>query len=85
MYRPKSNAVWFNLPGIVAAYQPVACPGGPLLARINVSNEQRTPGRYAAVPVVAPGFDPGYGWDFNGSTQVLATGIYPASGWSMLS
>ena len=86
MYRPKSNAVWFNLPGVVAAYQPVACPGGPLLARANVSNDQRTPGRYAAVPGVAPTFNPLVGHTFNGSNQYLKTSVIPGSGqdWSLL-
>ena len=78
MYRPKSNAVWFNLPGVVAAYQPVRAPNAKL-ARINVANEQRTPGRYAAAPGVAPSFNPVTGWTFNGSTQYLNTGVTPTA------
>lgn len=84
MYRSKSTDVWFNLPGVVAAYQPVACPAGALAARVNVSNEQRTPGRYAAVPGVAPAFDPRTGWTGDGATAYFATGITPSANWSML-
>ena len=81
MYRPRSTAVWFNLPGVVAAYQPVGAPGSQL-ARINVANEQRMPGRYTAAPGVAPDWSARGGWGLDGSTQYLATGISPTSRWT---
>lgn len=85
MYRVRSTDVWFNLPGVVAAYQPVACPGGPLLARVNVASDQRTPGRHMATPGTAPAWSPVTGWGFNGSTQYLNTGISPSAlTWSYL-
>ena len=31
------STLWFNLPGVVAAYQPVRAPG-PLLARFNMAH-----------------------------------------------
>lgn len=62
----------------VAAYQPI---GAASLAAsyINLAN----PGTYDATPGVAPTFDSAYGWQFNGSTQYLNTGVVPASNWSM--
>lgn len=83
MYRVRSTDVWYNAPGVVAAYQPVAAPDS-LAARQNVSNDARMAGRYMAVPGVLPTHNPQVGWMFNGSTQYLTTGIVPASGYSML-
>lgn len=78
MHRVRSTDVWYNMPGVVAAYQPVAAPG-PLLARQNVSNEQRTPGLYMATPGVAPAHDSRAGWTFNGSSTYLSCGVVPFS------
>ena len=66
--------------GIVGAYAPV---GAANLAASysNLAN----PGTYDAAPGVAPSFDTATGWDFNGSTQYLTTGITPTSGtWTAL-
>lgn len=82
-YQVRSTDVWFNLPGVVAAYQPVACPGGPLAARVNVANEQRTPGRYMATPGVAPTWNSTDGWTGDG-TRYLTTGISPSNTWSYI-
>ena len=78
MYQPKSNAVWFNLPGVVAAYQPIAAPD-PFAARQNVAHEMRLIGRYTAMPGVLPTWSAAAGLSFNGTTQYLTTGIVPTS------
>jgi hypothetical protein len=81
---PASSSVWYNLPGIVAAYQPVAAPGF-LYARINVAHNMRQPNTYSATPGVAPTWAPATGWTFNGSTQYLTTSlIVPNGTWSLL-
>lgn len=74
MYRPRSNDVWLNIPGVVAAYQPVAAPG-PLLARYNQANGGSN--LYRATDGVAPTWSPLTGWTLNGSSQYLGTGIIP--------
>lgn len=72
MYRPRSTDVWFNMPGVVAAWQPVAAPG-PLAARYNQA--QGGSNVYQAVNGVAPTWSGAVGWTFNGSTQYLNTGV----------
>lgn len=62
---------WFNLPGIMAAYQPIAAPG-PLLARYNQAHGGDN--RYKAVDGVAPTWAGHTGWSFSG-TQYLTTGL----------
>lgn len=56
----------------VAAYQ---AKGAASLAAsyVNLAN----PGTNDAAPGTAPTFDTSYGWDFNGSTMYLTTGIVP--------
>lgn len=63
----------------VAAYQ---SKGAASLAAsyVNLAN----PGTYDAAPGVAPDWDSGTGWTFNGSTQYLTTGVMPSVGWSMI-
>ena len=56
----------------MAAYQ---AKGAASLAAsyVNLAN----PGTNDAAPGTAPAFDTSYGWDFNGSTMYLTTGIVP--------
>lgn len=75
--RVKSNAVWHSLPGVIAAYQPIAAPD-PLAARQNVAHSGARFGVYNAVAGVLPTWSAVTGWTFNGSSQYLATGIIPA-------
>lgn len=68
--------------GVVAAYEPL---GAPDLASSYVN--RANPGTYDAAPGVAPTFDAGTGWSFNGTTQYLTTGLVPdVSGqdWTLL-
>lgn len=73
-YRPRSTDVWFNLPGVVAAWQPVAAPD-PLAARQNVSHDARRAGVYTATGGVDPTWAGHTGWTFNGSSQYLSSGV----------
>lgn len=85
MYRVRSTDVWFNLPGVVAAWQPQAAPG-PFAARQNVSHDARRAGVYQVTSAAAPTWSPIAGWGFNGSTQYLATGITAENNqkWSLI-
>lgn len=85
MYRVRSTDVWFNAPGVVAAYQPIAAPD-PFAAQQNTGNDLRRAGVYAAKLGVAPTWRSSTGWTFNGTTQYLTTGIVPAGNqtWSAL-
>lgn len=85
MYRVRSTDAWYNAPGVVAAYQPVAAPDA-FAGRQNVSNDLRRAGVYAAKLGVAPTWRSSTGWTFNGTTQYLTTGIVPAGNqtWSVL-
>jgi hypothetical protein len=74
-YVSNSHA-WFNLPGIVAAYQPIGAPD-PVQARYNQAHGGDN--RYKATDGVAPTWHGAAGWTFNGSTQYLATGYAPLS------
>lgn len=71
MYRVRSTDVWFNAPGVVAAYQPIAAPG-PLLARYNQAhggdNRYRAEDNYAT-PVT---WSPVDGWSFPGGGETNA-------------
>jgi len=73
--------LWFNLPGVVAAYQPIAAPG-PLLARYNQAHGGDN--RYKATDGTAPTWRGAMGWTFDGATQYLASGVVPSVGWSAL-
>lgn len=85
MYRPRSTDVWYNAPGVVAAYQPVAAPDA-FAARQNVSNNARLAGRNTAMPGVAPTWSGASGWGFSAtSSTYLTTGLYvTASTWSAI-
>ena len=69
-------SLWWNLPGIVAAYQPVCAPES-LSARGNM--RQGGTSAFRAEPGVLPAWKSTTGWTFNGSTQYLLTGLWPAS------
>lgn len=78
----RDPALWFNLPGVVGAYQPVAAPG-PLLACYNQAHGGSN--LHQAVGGVAPTWAAPTGWTFNDATeQYLKTGIVPAASYSML-
>lgn len=64
MYRVRSTDVWYNVPGIVCAYQPVAAPDA-FAARQNVSSDARRAGVYMAVPGVLPTWASATGWTFD--------------------
>lgn len=83
MYRVRSTDLWYNAPGIVAAYQPVAAPD-PFAARQNVSNDARQAGVYAAQQVGAPVWTGALGWSGFGAGNYLATGITPSATHSMI-
>lgn len=76
-------SLWFNLPGVAAAYQPVRAPDS-LSARYNMAHGGDN--RYRAVPGMLPAWSWVAGWTFNGSTQHLLTGLSPTSdaAWSAL-
>jgi hypothetical protein len=73
--------LWWNLPGVVAAYQPVRAPG-PLLARYNMAHGRDN--RYRATDGVAPAWSGAAGWTFTARSQWLNSGILPAVSWTAL-
>lgn len=81
-YRVRSTDVWYNAPGVVAAYQPIGAPDG-FAARQNVGNDLRMAGRHTAMPGVAPTWSSAAGWTFGG-TQFLNTDLYPVTHWSLI-
>lgn len=81
--RLKSNAVWHSLPGVVAAYQPIAAPD-PVAARQNVGVNMRRVGQYSAAPGVAPTWSATTGWTFNGTDQFLRAGVISSNEVSLL-
>lgn len=78
-YRSDSQA-WWNLPGVVAVYQPVRAPD-PKRARYNMAHGGDN--RYQAVEGVAPTWHGATGWTFDGATQVLNTQVEPGNYWSI--
>lgn len=77
-------ALWFNVPGIVGAYQPVVAPN-PNICRYNQA--QGGSNLYRARDGVAPAWEAASGWTFTAaSSQQLLTGIIPANNqtWSGL-
>lgn len=67
------SGLWWNLPGIRAAWQPVRAPG-PLLARYNVAHGGNN--RYQVTDGTSPGWSGARGWIFTGaSSQYLKTNI----------
>ena len=79
-------SLWYAMSGCVAAYQPVACPGGALLARSNVAHGGT--GRYPAVVGAAPGWSPARGWIFSGAEYLTTAGHgssgYDVTPWTMM-
>ena len=76
MYRVRSTDLWYNAPGVVAAYQPVAAPDA-FAARQNVSNDLRRVGVYDAKLGVAPAWSAANGWYFDGTSQYFNSGVIP--------
>jgi hypothetical protein len=75
-------SLWYNLPGIVAAYQPIVAPSH-IAARQNMGAGLL--GKYTATPGVAPTWSPVTGWTFvSANATRLATGIIPIVTWSIL-
>lgn len=74
-------AGWWVVAGktAVAAY----CPKGAASLAASYINLVQ-PGTYDAAEGVAPTWDAGAGWKFNGSTQYLATGIVPSPTWTII-
>lgn len=70
----RDSALWFNMAGVVAAWQPVAAPW-PLAARYSQAHGQRSAGSYTLMDGVAPTWSPITGLLFNGTDQYLRTGI----------
>ena len=64
---------------VVAAYQPI---GAASLAASYVNLAD--PGTNDAAPGSAPSFDASYGWDFNGSSNYLTTGVIPTSAYTLI-
>lgn len=64
--------LWFNLPGVVAAYQPVGAPDA-LSARNSVA--RGGDGRYAASSSALPSWAAITGWTYDGIAQYLDTGV----------
>lgn len=71
--------LWWNLSGVVAAYQPVRAPDS-LLARYNMAHGGDA--RYMAVPGVLPAWSGVAGWVFSNSAYLM-TGIVPQRNWSL--
>lgn len=69
--RVADQRLWFNLPGVVAAYQPIVAPDA-LTARQNMA--LGGDGRYVASPGAAPTWASSVGWTFNGTDQWLSAG-----------
>lgn len=81
MPRRDDPTLWFNLPGVVAAYQPVMAPNSAI-CRWNQANGGDN--RYRAVDGVAPAWASQTGWGFTGTEFLTASNLYFASGMSML-
>jgi len=76
-------SLWFNLPGVVAAYQPVRAPG-PLLARYNQAHGGDNRYRAELAAGALPVWSAVEGWYFPGTTSELSIGLYAYSDWSLL-
>lgn len=73
--------VWYNMPGVVAAYQPQYAPGF-----VTSLQNMRNGGDagYTAMVGVAPTHNPVTGWTFNGISQYLKTDILPDTNRSIM-
>jgi len=73
MNRSTDASLWWNMAGIVAAYQPIGAPG-PLMARVNMARGGTN--RLRATDGTAPDWSAARGWVFTAaSSQYLKTGI----------
>jgi hypothetical protein len=84
IYRGASTLRWFELPGVICAYQPVMAPD-PIAARQNMG--QGRLGVNTATPGVAPTWSAVTGWAFIRTILTyLTTGItvVPNSSWSFM-
>lgn len=73
--RNTDAALWWNMAGVLAVYQPVAAPG-PLLARYNMAHGGDN--RYRAADGVAPTWHGATGWTFDDAeAQYLDTQYTP--------
>jgi hypothetical protein len=78
---PPPPPPWYTVAGhtCIAAYQPIGA-ASYAASLVNLAN----PGTYDAVDGVAPSWDAGTGWTFDGSDDYLTTGVIPAAGYSVL-
>jgi len=73
MANAKDKSVWYNMPGVVAAYQSIGAPSVEL-ARYNQAQGGRN--RYKITDGTAPTWSRANGWSFTAaSTQYLKTGL----------
>lgn len=82
-YVRQDSALWYNLAGVVAAYQPVRAPG-PLMARYNQARGGENKYR-AEEPTGLPTWSAAIGWKFNNTAPIkhYTTSLIVSSGWSM--
>jgi hypothetical protein len=69
-FRVPSNALWHSLPGVVAAYQPIAAPSYND-SLLNVGMHHRMVGKYTATPGVAPTWNARTGWGSDGTAYFV--------------
>lgn len=82
-YRTRSTDLWHSLPGVVAAYQPIAAPD-PFAARQNVAHGGARFGVYTATTPATPlTWSKSRGWGL-GAGKYLKTGVVPVVGYSMI-
>lgn len=82
-YGAKSTNVWYNLPGVVVAYQSIAAPD-PFAAQQNVAYNGARFGVYTAMPGVLPTWHGALGWTLNGTSHYFTTNLVPGGiNWSM--
>lgn len=75
---------WYLRGGITASKCVAAYDAANATTLANSYINLKNPGTYNLNPLVAPAFRPGKGWEFNGSTTKLDTGITAGTGWSMI-
>lgn len=82
--RGADPSLWYNMPGVVAAYQPLGAPDS-LTARRSIARGGDS--RYAASSGALPDWHRGIGWTYDGVAQYLDTGVLHTDAgqlWSML-
>jgi len=86
LFEAASEDYWWLAGGIsaancIAAYQPIGA-ADYATSKINLAN----PGTYDAYEGTAPDWDAINGWDFNGTDDILYTGLIPVNNqnWSMI-